>query len=225
MSMYRKVQSKSLSGHIADQIEGLIVSGQIKRGEKLPTERELCEKFEVSRTTIREAIKTLQDKGLIQVTQGRGTFATNDILEKNVENMGLIIKLYNVENSHLMEARSTLEVTIAGIAAERRTDTDIASLHNCLDEMEKNIDDVELFLENDANFHIHLAEATQNILYSIWIKPIATILLAEKELEKDRRKRVIESHRDLFHAVIQKDKTRAEEAMLLILNQYENEIQ
>ncbi|AND40510.1 FadR/GntR family transcriptional regulator [Cytobacillus oceanisediminis] len=223
MKVYKKVSNQALYKHIAHQIEELIISGQIKKGDKLPTETELCEEFEVSRTTIRDAIKALQDKGLIQVIQGKGTFVTNDILEKNYENIELILKLYNVENRYLMEAREVLEITIAGLAAKRRTDRDIALLESALKNMKRYISDTNLFLENDMNFHIYLAEATQNILFSTWIKPITSILLEEKEIVKARRERVIESHQKLYEAIVQQDKTRAEEAMASILNQYHDE--
>ena len=75
--MYQPIQSERLYERIVDQIESRIVAGDLKVGDQLPAERELAEQFTVSRTAVREAIKALREKGLVEIRLGRGTFVTN----------------------------------------------------------------------------------------------------------------------------------------------------
>ena len=132
--MYKVVQTSRLYEQIVQQIEESILKGEIVEGSQLPAERELAEQFGVSRTAVREAIKALQEKGLVDALPGRGTFVTNgssngmrrslDRMVKGGESHGL---------AYLVEVREMLEPEIAALAATRADYEDLAAMRQALD--------------------------------------------------------------------------------------------
>src|SRR5512136_427194 len=90
---YQVIQSERLYEKIVEQIKGRIVSGELKIGDHLPSERELAEQFQVSRTAVREAVKALSEKGLVQVRPGRGTFITNGTSQAVRQSLGIMMKI------------------------------------------------------------------------------------------------------------------------------------
>ncbi|HZQ10316.1 MAG TPA: GntR family transcriptional regulator, partial [Anaerolineae bacterium] len=115
------------SDRVAEQLEALILDNQLRTGDRLPPENELARQYGVSRTVIREAIRSLAAKGLLQVNQGSGTVVhgmTNELASRSIGNV-LEQNTRRVDIAKLLEVRRLLEVEIVGIAAARRTDADI----------------------------------------------------------------------------------------------------
>src|ERR1700677_5344910 len=118
--VYRVVKTSRLYEQIVKQVEESILSGQLKPGDQLPAERDLAQSFGVSRTAVREAVKTLTEKGLVEAFSGRGTFVTNGTSQAIRQSLDLMIRINQQEGSaHLAELRLVLEPEIAGLAASR----------------------------------------------------------------------------------------------------------
>lgn len=119
-----------LSDQVAAQLQSLVTRNAIKAGEKLPSERELCELLGVSRTVVREAVRSLVVKGLLEVRRGGGTIvrAPDAALVSEMMTMVLRTGVGDVNFTHVQEVRRLLEVEIAGLAAERRNDDDLVKI-------------------------------------------------------------------------------------------------
>src|SRR5205807_3100670 len=112
--VYKAVQTSRLYEQIVQQIEESILQGALKPGDQLPAERELAEQFGVSRTAVREAIKALSEKGLVEAYSGRGTFITNGTSQAIRQSLDLMMKLGRLAGAnYLAEVRSILEPDIA----------------------------------------------------------------------------------------------------------------
>src|SRR5246500_5867527 len=118
--VYKAVRTSRLYEQIVQQIEESILKGALKPGDQLPAERELAQRFGVSRTAVREAVKTLREKGLVEAYSGRGTFVTNGTSQAIRQSLDLMIRINQQEGSaNLAELRLVLEPEIAGLAASR----------------------------------------------------------------------------------------------------------
>lgn len=164
---------------VADQIERLIVGESFRPDDKLPSERNLAERLGVSRTVIREATRVLSVRGLVVVKPGSGTYIQELSPSNAAAPIGLFLKLRHSANSfqNLSEIRFTLEVDIAGLAAERATEEDIVAMETAVTEMAGHIADAQHFVQYDLAFHSALATATHNDLYSVLLIPITDLLL------------------------------------------------
>src|SRR3954453_987461 len=129
MPVYLPIKPKErLYQEIVDQIQQQILSNALKPGDQIPAERDLAERFGVSRTAVREAIKSLTEKGLIEVFVGRGTFVTNLTTDRVVESITLLLRNEQDNIESLQEARELLEAATARLAASRRSDAHVARL-------------------------------------------------------------------------------------------------
>src|ERR1017187_8492624 len=130
--VYRAVKTSRLYEQIVKQVEDSILKGQLKPSDRLPAERDLAQRFGVSRTAVREAVKTLREKGLVEAYSGRGTFVTNGTSQAIRQSLDLMIRINQQEGSaNLAELRQVLEPEIAGLAASRidRKSTCLKSSH------------------------------------------------------------------------------------------------
>ncbi len=222
--MYKTIQPERLYERIIEQIEQRIVSGELKVGDQLPPERELAEQFGVSRTAVREAVKALREKGLVEVQPGRGTFITDGTSRAVRHSFGLLARIGGPDNSrNLVEVREILEPEIAALAAARATDEQINSLRQAVETMDASLENADRFIEADLDFHLTLAEATQNFL-------IPTLVDSVIELLRQERKNVFlyadggaargqYHHKRILKAVAAHDPERARVAMRAHLEQ------
>src|SRR5579863_8086518 len=128
-SVYKVVRTSRLYEQIVQQIEDSVLNGTLKPGDQLPAERELAQRLGVSRTAVREAVKALREKGLVEAYSGRGTFITDGTTHAARQSFDLMVKIGQQEgSSHLAELRSILEPGIAAIAAVRVEDEHLAAL-------------------------------------------------------------------------------------------------
>src|ERR1700716_4023169 len=136
--VYRTVKTSRLFEQIVQQVEDSILKGQLKPGDQLPAERDLAQRFGVSRTAVREAVKTLREKGLVEAYSGRGTFVTNGTSQAVRQSLDLMVKIGQPEGSqYLAELRAILEPEIAGLAAVRAQDSDLATMRDAVAVMDK----------------------------------------------------------------------------------------
>ncbi|MGH9724765.1 MAG: FadR/GntR family transcriptional regulator, partial [Candidatus Acidiferrales bacterium] len=157
--MYKLVQSARLYEQIVKQIEESLDKGELKSGDQLPAERELALQFGVSRTAVREAVKALREKGLVEAYPGRGTFITSETSNPMRMSFDRMIKGDQREGTiQLVEVREILEPEIAALAATRADKESINQLRDSVEIMDGATQDPEEFIEADLDFHLALAE-------------------------------------------------------------------
>src|SRR6267378_403434 len=119
-AVYKLVRTSRLYEQIVQQIEESILKGDLKPGDQLPAERELAQRFGVSRTAVREAVKALREKGLVEAYSGRGTFVTDGTSQAVRQSLDLMLRIGQQEGpKYLAELRQILEPEIAALAAKR----------------------------------------------------------------------------------------------------------
>jgi len=166
-----------LSDKVADMMLKTILSERLDVGDRLPSERELGEQFGVSRTVVREAVRALAAKGVIEVRAGSGLRVAAVNAAAVSESMSLFLHGVGLDFEKVHEVRSMLEVHIAGLAAERATDDDLAQLRAAHAQMHSEIDDVATASHTDLEFHRIIARSTHNDLFLLLMDSIGTSLL------------------------------------------------
>lgn len=221
--MYTPVQSERLYEQIVQQIEHSIVTGELKIGDQLPSERELAEQFAVSRTAVREAIKALREKGLVEILVGRGTFIANGTSDLVRDSLNLLVKFDSAKGFlHLVEVREIMEPEIAALAATRITEEYLTAMQDAMDKMEASMGNIEEFVEADLDFHLALAEATQNPIIPALLDPIIDLMREQRiliTLVKGVAQHGQYNHKIIIEAIKRKDPAAAREAMRRHLEQ------
>lgn len=169
--MFEAARPTKVFQHVVAQIEDAILSGRLETGQTLPSERELKETFRISRGTLREALRVLEQKGLIEIRLGVGGGSVVKSVEADcvTESLGLLIRSQKVSLNHLAEFREIVEGSIAAQAAERRTPADVAHLNALLAEARERIRAERgrrgEFLDADKRIHLAIAAVTRNPLH------------------------------------------------------------
>lgn len=172
-------RSPSLSDRVAELLTEAIVSRRIKPKERLPSERELGEKFKVSRTVVREAVRSIAAQGLVRVTAGRGVEVNELDSGPLVTSMRLFVRGYEgVDYAKVHEVRTAVEVQTAGLAAQRAKPEDIARLKRLCDDYQAGLErrDFAGVSELDYQFHRELTRATHNELLLAMLDSISEVL-------------------------------------------------
>ncbi|MDQ0382493.1 FadR/GntR family transcriptional regulator [Amycolatopsis thermophila] len=204
---------------LADTLRSQIMSGDLAAGERLPPEPELMARYGVSRSTWREALRTLAAEKLVIATRGvtGGTFVvepSTDDIEAYLRNSLVMLARSQLSAEQILEARRFLEIPACGIAAERRSDEHIAALRQSIVDLDATVDDATWSPNNE--FHNTLLDATANPLLRALLSPISAAL--HRNIERDHagagfRDQVSREHREILEAVEARDATGAEEAM------------
>ncbi|KAA8482230.1 GntR family transcriptional regulator [Arcticibacter tournemirensis] len=208
---------------IIRQLKHLIVSGQLKPGDRLPAERVLAEKFGVGRSYVREAILKLEFYGLLKTSPQSGTYVSG--LSINVlDNLLTDLINFNKDDFNaLIEARYYLELSAVRVAAERRTEEDLHAMERALDEYEYKIAQGLNGVEEDLLFHIKIARATKNPVIEsmllILIPDLVKSINENKVCGEERGLLSIPEHRAILKALEEKDSDAAEKAMANHLNE------
>jgi GntR family transcriptional repressor for pyruvate dehydrogenase complex len=214
-----------LSDVVAGRILESIVSRGLRPGDRLPAERELAEQFDVSRTVVREAIRNLGGRGIIDARPGRGLTVAAVRSETVRQSMSLFLRArpsWDYESVH--EVRQMVEVDAAGLAADRATDAEIAELERVCAEMAAVIEDTERASVVDMQFHRLLARATHNDLVGIMLDAIADSLLEirrETFGSRGRSREALASHLEILGRVSARDAIGARTAMARHLDDVE----
>jgi GntR family transcriptional repressor for pyruvate dehydrogenase complex len=221
--VYRAVKTSRLYEQIVQQVEESILNGQLKPGDQLPAERDLAQSFGVSRTAVREAVRTLREKGLVEPFSGRGTFVTNGTSQAIRQSLDLMIRVNRQEGSaHLAELRLVLEPEIAGLAASRIESQLLGTMRETVAIMDQNLHDREAYIEADLDFHLALAEAAGNPLILSLLDSIVGLLREQRSRIFDVEggpERGQHHHKRILAAVEQRKSEAAREAMRAHLQQ------
>lgn len=212
------VRSERLSDQVANQLQGLVLSNALRPGEKLPSERELCELLGVSRTVVREAVRSLVVKGLIDVKRGGGAVvrAPDAALVSEMMTMMLRVGGADVAFTNVQEVRRLLEVEIAGVAAERRDEDDLRRMADELEQMRIQHGDAPRWAAADVGFHHAIAVATRNPLYPVLLGSIADMLMEVRLTGAglpDTPVRALVFHQAIYDRIHAADRTGARKAM------------
>jgi GntR family transcriptional repressor for pyruvate dehydrogenase complex len=180
--MYLPLQSVRLYEQMAEQIKDRILKNELKEGDRLPNEREFAEQFNVSRTVVREAIKSLEKEGLIEVHPGKGTFVSTNIQKAVRGSFSTLMRMERSEDwTDLIEVRELLEPGISFLAAQRAEAKNIEDLEKAVSIMDAALEDAEAYINADNNFHLALARSTQNELLVSLVEPIVGLLTVQRK--------------------------------------------
>ena len=205
----------SLSEQVARHLEEWIIARALRPGDRLPSERELCEQFGLSRTVIREAVKVLAERGLVSIQPGRGNFVSQLSAKDLAETVNRFLRFSDEAYEDLLEVRELLEVKIAELAAKRARPEHCERLKAAVEAMVAARDDAGRYLAADLAFHSALAQATQSgvilALIDSFVGFLEDIRLMGFSVNAD--KRGPEEHRQIYQAVCDRNPEAARRAM------------
>lgn len=217
------VQTKRASEEIYNQIRKLILDGEIHPGERLPSERKMMEMMHRSRPTIREAMRMLEREGYIKIYSGSSGAVVQEInVDNAVQSLETIIQMKHMKIEEILEFRRLTECEAARLASERRTEEDLEKMKEILQRTEKALGESEDFISCDLEFHLALADASHNGMYTIMLQvcrnvigeSLSSILTKGKKTEqKLRYQRILEVHKQTYIAI--KNQHGAEAARLM----------
>jgi len=201
---------------VVDQLINIVVKENLKPGDRLPTERELVSRLSISRSSLREAVRTLCAVGALEVKRGSGIYVgycDTSILAKPLA-WSLFLSQSNVDQ--VIEARSVFEVALAGWAAERRTEEDLAGMVGLLGKLEASENDKDAYVEYDLQFHVAIAKAAKNtMIFQVFtiFQQLLRVWMTTTYQETRGAKDSMAAHRQLFEAIRAKDGKAARQIM------------
>lgn len=210
-------RSPRLSDEVAETLLREVREGSMQAGERFPSERELSEQFNVSRTVIREAIRSLAGKGVITVQPGRGLSVARVEASTVRESMSLYLQgMDQLDYEMVHEVRATIELQIAAIAASRASEDEVRALSEVCERMAEHPADIDFTSNADVEFHRTLASITHNPLFTILLDAIGDVLLEiriETMAIPGRAGKGLEAHRKILAQVAAGNPDKAREAM------------
>lgn len=204
---------------VIEKVKKMILSGELKPGEKLPPEREFAEKLEVSRNSVREAIRIMDMMGIISSQQGSGNYVTCEFQKSITETMAMMFAMDQVNDKQISQVRYSLEVLAFTLALDRVSEEDLAKMEECVEKLDKNGDS-----KNNATLdkiiHYTLARASGNQLlidileacssvFDIFIEDMRYGILKNE----NRKTELNECHRHLVDALIEGDREKGLQAL------------
>ena len=190
------IRSTRIYEEIVRQVKAMIAEGRLKGGDRLPPERELAEKFVVSRTSVREALRALESLGLVEIRPGEGTFVREVSIEQLVEPLAQLIVSQREALGELFEARRLLEPALAALAAERATPEDVHEMERILEEQAREVEGGRTGLAQDARFHAALGAAAHNRAITRIAHAVIDLLTQSREESLNTPGRPTRSHDD-----------------------------
>ena len=203
----------SAVAYVLQDLRDAIASGDIKVGERLPSESALSSRYSVSRTVVREVLRSLESTGLTVTRSGKGTFVVA------AQHAHLVFEGYSA--TQLMEARPGIEVPAAALAALRRTDAQLRALQELGARMETETDNT-IWTGLDASFHLTIAEASGNPVFADVLSSIAAALRGQSAMlnvQYNRRSASLAEHRAIAAAITRGSAVEAEDAMRFHLSE------
>jgi len=214
----------TLSQKIERKIEEAIRQKKLLPGTKLPSEKELCAQFAVSRTALREALRRLSARGMIDIRKGSGIYVTELKIEDAINSLHLFYDLrFNSDLIlQIIEVRRLFEPEIARLAARNRTENDIKTLQKNLVELERcNPDNTQLEVDIINRFHMNLAKATHNPIVIISLEPVYSLLPRMRNLIygniEGEKEYTVKYQIELLAALKSKDSMKAYEVSVALL--------
>jgi GntR family transcriptional repressor for pyruvate dehydrogenase complex len=201
------VNDRRVSALIVDQVRSLIHDGKLTPGNRLPPEREMCERFGVSRVTVREALRVLEANGLVEIRVGAhgGAFVTKPTSDRVGASIVDLLTLSSVTAGEVTEVRMVLELGIIPLLCGNADDDDIAALEDICDRQEAALASGEYDVSLSAEFHTRLAAATHNTAFEMLVRsfhgPLLMSLATAQKTAPEMGKRGLEEHRAILAAI------------------------
>lgn len=219
IELFKPIKSTKVYEQVIEQIKSMIVNGNLKKGDKLPSERELVEHLQVSRTSIREALRALQIIGLIECRQGEGNYIRNNVENSLFEPLSIMFMLQESTPGEIIEIRKILEVETAALAAQRISSEEIESLEILIKALKGSSSENDS-VKIDKKFHYLIAQASRNFLIVNILNAISSLM---DSYIKEARKRILldennrgllsKQHEDVYEALRARNSKKAAEAM------------
>lgn len=209
--MLTPIKSEKVYKIIMKQIKDIVKSGELKRGDKLPSERELALRLNVSRTSVREAIKALETLGLVESKHGGGNYIKNNFEDILLEPLSIAFMLLGSNNSEILELRKVIEPEVASMAAKNITENEIKELENIIEKLSKTTDS-KICASLDKEFHYVIAKASKNHLLSTIVFSVSSLIeeyIDESKMYEIDREKVINDHKIILEAIISHDSKKA----------------
>ncbi len=225
--MLKVIKKTRIHEEVFSQIHELIKQGRLKARDQLPSERELAETFKVSRTSVREALRTLESQGLIVSKTGMGNFVVDLPVEALVGPLARLLIDEKKALADVFELRKLIEPHIAALAAERATATDVAKLKKIVAKQTEAVSRGETGVEADAELHLCISRATQNQALQKLVSGLMEMLSRSREesLQTDKRRASsIATHRRIIAAIEKHDRSKARSEMLRHIEQVEESV-
>jgi len=208
----------STSKEVVTQLREMIHRRELRPGDRLPPERDLAKLLGVSRPTLRAAIRSLAAVGVLQSKQGAGTFVVESDGPPALDSapLRMMASLHGFTTSEMFEARRSLEMAIAALAAERATSEQMASMAEEIAGMFASLDDPEQFLVHDMRFHQMIAASSGNRIMTALMNMVATVLFDVRRKTVNRARDLKESaemHRQIYRAIRDRNSDEARNAM------------
>jgi len=215
--MFKPLEKKRYSEQIAEMIQEKILKQRLQQGTRLPTERELAEEFQVSRTVIREAIRELEVAGLVRIKKGPkgGIFIDNAYHKPLSASLRKLITSGWINVDHILEVRMLIEPYIASQASLKAKKSDIEAMRSLLQNSSAHLDDVALLKKNNIEFHLLIAKASGNPVFSILMRSVMDIL---EEIARDFfvlsiERDFLQAHKEIFDLIVQRDPEKVRKAI------------
>ncbi|HSJ39305.1 MAG TPA: FadR/GntR family transcriptional regulator [Planococcus sp. (in: firmicutes)] len=194
---------------IVEQINMLCLEKNLQPGDRLPSERDLASFFGVSRNSVREALKGLESKGILEIRQGGGSY----LAASKRDTLGNELRIHIDETQiqlidEMLELRRAFEVEAASLAAQRATPENLEALRHVLSQMSKAMDDTEMGVQADLDFHMQVAYATKNQLLIDLMETLAKRMeeniratRRQRFTDKDRHQDTLKEHEEIYLAI------------------------
>ena len=217
--MFDKVVKSTVPGQVIEQIKELLVKGELKRGDRLPPERQLADMLGVSRPSLREALRALEYAGMLETRVGEGIFVVDgDSIMMNNLLMLHLIKQYALEE--MIEVRKVLETSNVRFAVLRARDEDLAALKEILEQSRGQIANKAAFIKSDYAFHQAIAVASGNSILATMLQTMRTMMSdfnSQLLTSQEGRQQVYAHHKKIVEAILNRDEKAAQDAMFLHL--------
>jgi GntR family transcriptional regulator, transcriptional repressor for pyruvate dehydrogenase complex len=222
--MLQAIKKTRIHEEVFSQIHQLIKEGRFKARDQLPSERELAETFKVSRTSVREALRALETRGLIVSRTGMGNFVADLPVDSLVGPLAKMLIDEKEALADVFEMRKLIEPQIAALAAERATDRDIAQLKSIVAKQTEAVRRGETGVDADAELHLCISRTTQNQALQKLVFSLMEVLSRSREESlqtTERRNASIETHRRIVSAIEKHDQIKARNEMLRHIEEVE----
>lgn len=217
LAVLREVRGSTLSSQIVSQIKDAVFRGEFKPGDAIGSEADIAAQFGVSRMSVRDAMRTLEAIGLIEIKVGFGGGAriAHGSFSHFTEALAVQVALLNLAHEDVLQAQAAIEIAAAGLAAINATPAHIEAIREALDLAEQDADDPVKVAEHGHRFHLAVAEASGNPILALQLEAFKHVQWppgASRTTEKVGD-HVLKVHRSIFDAIIAKDAARARQEM------------
>lgn len=212
---------------VADRLVEEIAARRLMPGDPIPAERQLALSLSVGRSSIREALRMLESRGLI-VSVGHGSFTVAEYGNPLNASLALLVEMSHGDLRELFEVRRVLEVEMAGLAAERRAGADIERMRAAIDAMDRGIDSADDYIAGDLEFHQAVVAATGNRIARSMMEAIRDVMrLALHSIYRipGSPEKSLQQHRDILEAVVAGRPDEARERVREHLERVESELE